>query len=1280
MRHGPAAAAGLLVLVLLGGTLPALAAVPRQVPTVAEIITTNGDEQVRFVDDPRVRRAEVEQALATGDGLTTGPYGSLAILFQDQTQIRVHRNSELLVKSVRAAAGAGETRLRLEKGAVWSRARSIPDSLKMETPSATAGIRGTDWRLDVDPATGRSTLIVLAGEVDFFNPFGSVTVARGEIAVADVGAPPTKTILLNPRDRPQWELVITPDFVRIVRVTGLTTGQLKAARARMRAAMPAAPAPAALLDLAEVEYELGEHAEARRLLAAATADPGAGDPAVTARIRLLSALLAAVDGRFDEADALAAQAAPGLDGRRRFIARLFRLQILAVRQRYAEAGRELEPLAREYPQYAEVALLRVLLTSFRGDQPRAIELATAGQARFPQDSWFPIWLAHLYLREDEPAKMKAAIDAALAMEPEQFLAWDALGTYHHFVAGPDPAAALAAYRRSIEIYPNYAPAWNNLALVHFDLGDYDAAREAILTAMRLAPHDLFYKVGYASLLLDVYDRLDEAEALLSEVLRREPTNPGALLVAGRLALRRGQPLAAVESMLKATVADPGLNRATTNLGVAYYEAGQFDAAAQAIDNALRLDPNDPIPPLVGSVMAQDQAQAGRAIRLGREALRRDERSRSQAVERIAKSQSGIVNAGSAYSNLGLDDWGRYYGQLLFDPAWATSHLFLATQYESVHARSAEAAQGLLLDPLAVSARNRYYDFVQQPFHDLTIGAGVGSEERAIRNAQSGTLQGFARLPLPVSYFVNFARVHSDGPRTNSATTDVSGLLAVGARLDERHQLLATLGGSESRRGVPGLVNAVDEDDRLTLSNVNGSLGYHYRAGPGNHVLARVLTSHTDQKFRNDRPLGIGLSDRSASLALAFGADTTRQLYAGGLCDATTLASAPRFLFGTLCTNSGRPFLASDLPAGLDGKRTAQEDIELTSGQLQVRHLFELGPVRLTYGAEWAPSRVEATVQATGLRPTTTGTIQVGGFVAPFPFGAAEGQSTRIALDRHAVRGYVDADAEPWRGLRLEGGLFVHHFDAGVGDDNTSLDPRAGVAWRAAPGHWLRAAGQRTQILPIQQTLAPVATVGLVARDDFTTDGASVTDYTLRWDAEWLPRLFTFVQADQQRISDFVVPVQFLPIERFQDAIRVDKGRIRSVSVGANAWLGERWGLVGRHRWTWTENLSKSPDRGQDLPLVPERTLDLGMTWIHPLQVRVSAFASYVGARPADTANTTDLHGYWTASAQVNWQPWDKRWSFTLTGTNLLDTEFDVARGIPGTGLSVFLTAEYRFGK
>jgi hypothetical protein len=70
--------------------------------------------------------------------------------------------------------------------------------------------------------------------------------------------------------------------------------------------------------------------------------------------------------------------------------------------------------------------------------------------------------------------------------------------------------------------------------------------------------------------------------------------------------------------------------------------------------------------------------------------------------------------------------------------------------------------------------------------------------------------------------------------------------------------------------------------------------------------------------------------------------------------------------------------------------------------------------------------------------------------------------------------------------------------------------------------------------------------------------------------------------------------------------------------------------------------------------------------------------SYVGSRPADLANSRDLEGYWTVGGSVIWQPLGKAMSITLTGQNLLNTEFEVARGIPGPGPGVFLTIEGRF--
>ena len=207
------------------------AAVPRNVPTVGTVITVRGDENnVYFVDTLDWRKAEIDQALATGDALRTGPLGGLAILFLDQTQIRVHRNTLLEIRYVGTEAEPGKSAFKLEQGAVWSRVRRGLGSrgVTFETPAATAAIRGTDWYLSVD--ADKSTLVVLDGSVEFFNEFGSLQVTSGEIATAVVGQAPTKRILVAPKDQPRWVLDLSLEWFNILSLTGLPMGTLLSAK------------------------------------------------------------------------------------------------------------------------------------------------------------------------------------------------------------------------------------------------------------------------------------------------------------------------------------------------------------------------------------------------------------------------------------------------------------------------------------------------------------------------------------------------------------------------------------------------------------------------------------------------------------------------------------------------------------------------------------------------------------------------------------------------------------------------------------------------------------------------------------------------------------------------------------------------------------------------------------------------------------------------------------------------------------------------------------------
>jgi len=244
------------------------------------------------------------------------------------------------------------------------------------------------------------------------------------------------------------------------------------------------------------------------------------------------------------------------------------------------------------------------------------------------------------------------------------------------------------------------------------------------------------------------------------------------------------------------------------------------------------------------------------------------------------------------------------------------------------------------------------------------------------------------------------------------------------------------------------------------------------------------------------------------------------------------------------------------------------------------------------------------------------------------------------------------------------------------EDQTEVDPRVGVAWEPMRGQWLRAAYQREIGLPspLNGTLAPVATVGLGISDLLLLgNGVTVDDVQARWDSEWLPGLYSFVQFEHQDIDELAVTFPFS-----LGGIGINGGEAQDLALGINAWLLERFGVFANYSHTWSENTSGGVSDGLDLPLLAEDGFDIGVTWVHPRQIRVSVAGSYTGERWGDAANTIKLEEFFTVNASINWQPVRKHWSFTLAALNLFDEDFDLAPGIPAPGTAVAFTTELRF--
>lgn len=1253
--------AWVIIFLLMGHPL-AQAAIPRKPPTAGSIINATGDAQIRPVETTDWLTADIEQDLLTGDGLRTGPLGTMALLFADRTQVRVQRNSTLTVKSVAGSPGGGITTLRLDKGGTWSRAVTGGPGVEIETPSATAAIRGTDWSLTVDDQ-GSTQLIVLDGEVVLENPYGRVSVMRGEIAFAEIGKAPTKTILVNPLDRDQqvYNLSLV-DALGNFHLTDLKVNERRQAKEAIeRVAVPERTA-GQWLELAELSFDLGDWKTSRQALGSIKTT----DVRMNARAELVAGLLAFQDYNFSQAEQHFAAAASTLDPNRILSALICRTASLLMLRRSSEAENLIDSMAKEYGEEARYLLFRLTLTSFSGDLVAAMEKARQSAQRFPDNPDFPALegvLAILLARYDQA---KDAAERALSLDPGLSVAYEIMGEYLNTYLG-NSEEAVEVLRRGLT-FSQTDDLWKNLGYYYDVMGEYRLAEAAYLRALELNPKNVTCLANYAILLLE-QGRVAEAKMLLAQIEEIDPGRDFTMILAGRLALQTDDIAEAKESLLKATALNPAYSDSSVILGQAYYQEGELDQAKQALDNAGRMDPNEPLIPLIGSVIASDQAHADQAIEYAREAMRLYRKRGGEGVTGLASTRGGNNTLGSAFADLGLNSWANYYNELSFDPYSAESHFYRAA-HESESLSS--TFLGLLLEPLATSGRNRFVDFYRRPFTDSEIGGTLGKPGNGTSYQGEATIQGFAQTPKPMSYYLTANSGHSPEDREHADYQSSSFVGGLGVNITPYDRLFMDVEGFSSSKELPGTITLPDPDDERDSELMSTGLGYSHYFGARNILLGRIMAQDSESTISNADPLGsTPLSSLEYSLAYNFGNEAARYLYAWGLRDDTNPSEpdAPILTFA-----GPGPYLSGAFLDGLDTKHDFRTRVNNRTLNLNARHLLAIRSIDFTYGAEFQSFRQKTQMESLVLvqRDPGTGLIVGPGGSLPFSYGDPALQSQETVENGIVGTAYLDALWRFKNTLWFSGSLFADHADREGSPPINRLDPRVGVAWQASASDWLRLAFREDLRPSGIFSLSPVATVGFLPQFAYLDDDGKVASSIARWDREWSSHFFTALELRRQDIEHFStsVPDTFM----FYYA---DKGRIDQASLSANLWLRGGVGLFAQAIWRDTEDRSEGADN-YELPLIPKQQLDAGITWIHPLQIRLNLVVHLVDERPAYTASSTMLPGYETVDFGATWQPLAKRLELSLAVVNLLDREYELGPDFPAGGRNVLLTAKWRF--
>ncbi|MBZ6075784.1 FecR domain-containing protein [Microvirga puerhi] len=1185
--------------------------VPRSTPVAGSIVAAKGGEELRFVRESLWRAAEIRQDVIGGDVLRTNAIGNLAILFADKTQIRVGRNSTLTVNEVASSAN-GTTDLTLEAGTIWARAARGGSGVDVKTPAAVAAIRGTDWSLSVD-GSGKTALVVLEGVVELRNAQGSVTVRQGEGAIASIGQAPTKYVLVNSDDREQMLFYMTlRDAFSALPTSALTGPALRTERARIEGIPPQARRAEDWLSLAEIALYLDGRTVAEQALAEARSR--SLSPAQRARADLVEAVLASLQRRWQDAANLYTRAERGLDAKRRVIAsygRYIALSLANPKQVYAEPKTPgNDPLS---------ALAHAYVVAFKQDLTAAAEVIKAAEKRFPNDTRIAVTASRIAFALNRREEMRASIARAKAIDPDDPDVIIADSSIRAEIDG-EFKAAVGDLRRATAIAPGHSDLWNTIGLFESTGDSPIAAEEALRRAIAMDPDSPVAYANLAILLLD-QSRVDEARVLIDKALAIDPAFSTGYIALGRYFLQTGETAKGIEAILAGSTANPAYSQGLLATAIAFYQNGDDELALQALDNADRLDPNDPIVSIARTAIALDQYRADEAILAAREAVKRFRQRGGDFAGLAVNKQAGSYPA-QAYRFLDLNEWARFYGDRVFDPFTASSYFdeavarrskLLTTRpnISSVTSDDFDLAafnltiQGLFFDPLAVSGRVRRQDLLRRPFLDTEVGGSLFVKDNRVGWGADATVQGFSNEPLPTSFSITAGRTNINAREAIDKEAADTASLFIGMAPSATDRFL--IFGSAAKVEPPLI--RIDQATRYFAGNQELT---SMQAGAG--------WSHS-------------FADRNV---------LTAAVYANRGLD--------RRAFETL---------NAEIPPLILGER--QWTSTRTEGVVAaLSHSVGFNDLTLHYGYEGQFGRSFASAFGQGVVINALSRES-----------RSADTADRTDSDFSANRLYADLFWRPSDRFEAQVGVQRTFLDLEHQPSDTLLSPRVGIAVSPLEGHWLRAAYRQEGNLPLSFTLSPISTVGLVPNVLPLAIGGRTDTLALRWDAEWTPHVFTAVEYQRQDVRSLD-----LPLSNTFDTLDIAKARIERLAATANLWLGYGIGVFGTVGMTTTEVRSDEAP-GLDVPFIAGHFARAGITFVHPSRLRLTLAETFVGDRTGDLAGTK-LDDYWTTDASISWETPDRRLLLGLTVVNLFDRDYELAPGIPGLGRTFAATMKARF--
>ncbi len=238
---------------------------------MAKAVSVQGTVETQRVGQPAWQPVKLNDTFKPGDTIRVQARSRADIALLDQSMLRLNANTTIKVE----APKEGNTGLiDMIRGAAHFFARG-PNSLEVATPFTVAGVRGTEFFIQLEPQA--ALLTVFEGTVVAQNAAGTLSLGDGQSAIAEAGKAPVLRTVVRPRDAVHWTLYYPPVIQDRQAPTYqaqslLAVGAVDEARSELQRVLQASPGNADAMSLQSIMMLVqGDKAQALQLAQGAVA-------------------------------------------------------------------------------------------------------------------------------------------------------------------------------------------------------------------------------------------------------------------------------------------------------------------------------------------------------------------------------------------------------------------------------------------------------------------------------------------------------------------------------------------------------------------------------------------------------------------------------------------------------------------------------------------------------------------------------------------------------------------------------------------------------------------------------------------------------------------------------------------------------------------------------------------------------------------------------------------------------------------------------------------------